>query len=60
VPETPDGVMEIRPGVLEGTCNSGGNAAFFPYSSKQFSVTGGQSLENVIFQTDIVCSDFFP
>jgi len=60
VPETPDGVMEIRPGILEGTCISGGKAAFFPYSSKRLSIVGGQPQEHVIFLVDIVCSDFLP
>lgn len=59
VPEAPGGTMEIRHGGVEGTCDDGQRATFFPFGSKELPLAGGQPLTNVKFLATILCGNPF-
>jgi hypothetical protein len=59
IPEVPGGIMEVKGGRIDGTCENGEKLTFHPFGGKEFQVTGGEPLENLEFFTTLLCGEIF-
>ncbi|MCS7288599.1 MAG: hypothetical protein NZ699_05640 [Roseiflexus sp.] len=60
IPALPGASMQLAPGLVDGVCNNGQKASFFPFGSVQeFSLEAGQTLDVGEYRVNVICGGLF-